>query len=79
MPMHAIHAVCENGIFRPLDPVDLDRCEVEIMIQSQPAVMARTTLTRLAEISRQFPVNPELPTDLAAQHDHYLYGLPKQP
>ena len=78
--MHAIHAVYENGIFRPLDPVDLpDRCEVEIMIQSQSTVMARTTLARLAEISRQFPVNPEPPTDLAAQHDHYLYGLPKQP
>jgi len=48
--MHAIHAVYENGIFRPLDPVDLpDRCEVEIMIQSQPAVMARTTLARLGK------------------------------
>jgi predicted DNA-binding antitoxin AbrB/MazE fold protein len=77
--MQAIHVVYENGIFRPLDPVDPpDRCEVEITVQSQPTVMVRTTLARLAEISRPFPANPELPTDLAAQHDHYLYGLPKQ-
>jgi hypothetical protein len=37
-----------------------------------------TTLCQLAEIAGQFPVNPDLPTDLAAQHDHYLYGTPKR-
>lgn len=79
-PMQPIHAVYENGIFRPIDPVQLpDRCEVEITVRSQSAGIAQNTLVRLAEIGRQFPANPDLPTDLAAQHDHYLYGLPKRP
>ena len=78
--MQAIHAIYENGIFRPIDPVELpDRCKVEITVRSQSAGIAQRTLARLAEIGRQFPANPDLPTDLAAQHDHYLYGLPKRP
>ena len=79
--MQTIHAVYENGLFRPTDPVELpDPCEVELNVQSQRStVVRRTTLARLAEIGRSFPANPALPEDLAAQHDHYLYGLPKQP
>jgi predicted DNA-binding antitoxin AbrB/MazE fold protein len=78
--MQAIHAIYENGIFRPTEPVDLpDACEVDIWIQSPQTAMERPTLTRLAEIGRRFPANPDLPEDLAMQHDHYLYGLPKQP
>jgi len=78
--MQTIHAVYENGIFRPIDPVELpDRCQVEITFQPQPALIARNTMARLAEIGRQFPENSDMPTDLAAQHDHYLYGLPKRP
>lgn len=78
-PMQTIHAVYENGIFRPIEPVELpDRCEVEITVRSQSAGIAQNTLARLAEIGRQFLANPDLPTDLAAQHDHYLYGLPKR-
>lgn len=77
--MQTIHAIYENGIFRPTEPVELpDQCEVEITVHSQPTPARHTTLARLAEIGRRFPVNPELPEDLAAQHDHYLYGLPKQ-
>lgn len=78
--MQTIHAIYENGIFRPTEPVKLpDKCEVEISVYSQQTAGKQTTLARLAEIGRQFPMNLELPTDLAAQHDHYLYGLPKQP
>ena len=79
--MQTIHAVYENGLFRPTDPVELpDPCEVELNVQSQrPTAVRGTTLARLAEIGCSFPANPALPEDLAAQHDHYLYGLPKQP
>jgi predicted DNA-binding antitoxin AbrB/MazE fold protein len=77
--MQTIHAIFENGIFRPTEPVELpDRCEVEITIHLQQTTTEHSTLVRLAEIGRQFPANPELPDDLAEQHDHYLYGLPKQ-
>lgn len=78
--MQTLHAVYENGIFRPIEPVNLpDACEVEIQVESRRTTQQRSTLARLAEIGRRFPTNPELPEDLAAQHDHYLYGLPKQP
>ena len=79
--MQTIHAIYENGLFHPTDPVELpDRCEVELNFQSlRPTTVRRTTLARLAEIGRSFPANPTLPEDLAAQHDHYLDGLPKQP
>ncbi|MFO1420481.1 MAG: antitoxin family protein [Candidatus Competibacteraceae bacterium] len=78
--MQTLHAVYENGIFRPIEPVNLpDACEVEIQVESRRTTQQRPTLARLAEIGRRFPTNPELPEDLAAQHDHYLYGLPKQP
>jgi hypothetical protein len=38
----------------------------------------RTPLRRLAQLALSFPVNPALPRDGAANHDHYLYGTAKQ-
>ena len=35
-------------------------------------------LAKLAAIASAHPENPDQPTDLAAQHDHYLYGTPKR-
>lgn len=78
--MQTLHAIYENGVFRPTEPVEFpDGCEVEIRVQSRRTAVKSPTLVRLAEVGRRFPANPELPEDLAAQHDHYLYGLPKQP
>ena len=39
----------------------------------------RPPLLALLEELRQLPENPDWPADGAAQHDHYLYGTPKQP
>ena len=34
----AFHAIYENGVFRPMQPVDLpDRCEVEVEIRTVKA------------------------------------------
>ena len=38
----------------------------------------RTPLQRLAALALTLPVNPALPRDGAANHDHYLYGAAKQ-
>lgn len=74
-----IHAIYENGVFRPTDPIDLpDSCEVELVVHAKPSVTAESTLAKLAEFGRQGPENPDLPDDLAVQHDHYLYGTPKK-
>ncbi|MGD9855193.1 MAG: hypothetical protein AB7U20_09615 [Planctomycetaceae bacterium] len=36
-----------------------------------------SALRALAELAKQFPCSG-LPEDLAAEHDHYLYGTPKR-
>ena len=75
-----IHAIYENGVFRPLDAVELpEKCEVELSVRATTAEGGHPALARLLEIAERFPDNPNSPTDLAAQHDHYLYGTPKRP
>jgi hypothetical protein len=43
--MQTIHAIYENGVFRPVEPVDLpDRCEVEVevrKVQEGPKIAGR--------------------------------------
>jgi predicted DNA-binding antitoxin AbrB/MazE fold protein len=78
-----ITAVYENGVFRPLEPVDLpDKTTVEIVhlsVLEKPTEKDDYPLMRLVEIAKQFPGDPDRPADFAAQHDHYLYGTPKRP
>jgi predicted DNA-binding antitoxin AbrB/MazE fold protein len=78
-----IHAVYENGAFHPLEPVHLpESCQVALVVQQEPALISPAStaapLAKLAAIATLHPKNPDLPTDLAAQHDHYLYGTPKR-
>lgn len=75
-----IHAIYENGVFRPLNTVDLpENCQVEISVLSAHAAGEERPLVQLAEILKQFPGDPARPTDLSQQLDHYLYGMPKKP
>ena len=78
--MKTVQAVYEGGVFRPSDPVDLpEKSQVQLTIESKPSpAKGQSTLAELAEIALQYPENPDLPRDLAAQHDHYLYGTPKR-
>jgi predicted DNA-binding antitoxin AbrB/MazE fold protein len=77
--MKTIHAVYENGVFRPTDPVDLpESSTVELMVRASQPAEGKRPLAKLAEIAGQFPENPDLPRDFAEQHDHYLYGTPKR-
>jgi predicted DNA-binding antitoxin AbrB/MazE fold protein len=78
-----IHAVYENGVFRPNEPVSLpENCQVELVLREMSAVnspaVAGTPLASLAAIAGSHSENPAMPTDLASQHDHYLYGTPKR-
>jgi hypothetical protein len=77
--MVTLKARFDGRVFVPEEPVDLPAgCELEISITSLPEQARSSTLRQLAEIAEQYPPNPDLPTDLAAQHDHYLYGTPKR-
>lgn len=58
------------------EPADLpvnQPLEIEVR-----GLSAESPLEELARLAREFPA-ADLPSDLAAQHDHYLYGLPKRP
>ena len=78
-----IRAVYENGVFRPTEPVELpESCPVNLVVNQEaraksPASSA-TPLAKLAAIAAEHPENPNLPSDLAQQHDHYLYGTAKR-
>jgi hypothetical protein len=81
--MTTVKARFDGRVFVPEEPVDLPvGYELEIAIKAQPAENGtgkpKTALQELVEILKSYPPNPDLPTDLAAQHDHYLYGLPKR-
>lgn len=75
-----VKARFDGQVFIPAEPVNLPPgCELEILIVAQSSEgNGSETLAGLFEIAVEFPENPDLPSDLAAQHDHYLYGVPKQ-
>jgi predicted DNA-binding antitoxin AbrB/MazE fold protein len=48
-------------------------------VGGHPVQERQRTLAKLLEVLDQMPDNPDWPPDGAAQHDHYLYGMPKRP
>jgi hypothetical protein len=76
-----VRARFDGRVFVPEGPVDLPvGFVVEIPdTPVEPKSSEITPLAQLAEIAKMFPEDDDLPTDLAAQHDHYLYGTPKRP
>jgi hypothetical protein len=71
---HSISAHFDGRVIVPDEPVELPVCQqlrihVELVEPSPP---------RFAELLRFASDLPDAPADLSAQHDHYLYGTPKQ-
>lgn len=66
----AIHAIYENGVFRPVQPVDLpDRCEVEVEVRSIKTEPQRPSLDDVyAILSERFDSGER---DVAAHHDEH--------
>lgn len=78
--MIKVKARFDGRVFIPEDPVNLPIGQVlEIHFTPAPNGKEPTALQKLAAALRQLPDDPDAPTDLAAQHDHYLYGTPKRP
>ncbi len=70
----------DGRVLVPDEPVNLPvNCALQIQVEPVKA-LAKTEkpLLKLVELARKFPLSHG-PTDGAAQHDHYLYGLPKRP
>ena len=83
--MSTVRARYENGVLTPLEPLDLEEGEeVEVSVTSQEAGEQKEgpllRILRKAQ-ARQAELPPDtwndLPTDLAKNKKHYLYGHPK--
>lgn len=77
--MAFVKARFDGQVFVPETPVDLPvGCVLEIPLPpAEPTEEPDRPLLKLARQLEQFPANPDWPADGAAQHDHYLYGTPK--
>jgi hypothetical protein len=74
--MKTLIAHFDGKVLIPDEPVELPLdCALRVRVEPMENT---STLQSLVEVARRFPVT-EGPKDGAAQHDHYLYGLPKRP
>lgn len=80
-----LNAVYEHGVFRPLQPVQREEHqEVTLLLETgdaaAEAVESKPIWEVAADLVRDIPedVLASLPTDGAAQHDHYLYAAKKR-
>jgi len=71
----------DGQVLVPHGPLELPLHRVlEVHITSvEPASSKDKPLLKLARALEALPANPDWPADGAAQHEHYLYGLPKRP
>jgi hypothetical protein len=78
--MTVLKAHFDGKVLVPDEPVNLPmNCALKLHVETVPGAAPRETpLLRLLDLAKRFPVN-DGPADGAAQHDHYLYGLPKRP
>jgi predicted DNA-binding antitoxin AbrB/MazE fold protein len=66
----AIHAIYENGVFRPIQPVDLpDRCEVEVEVRTIKMEQQQPSLDDVYAILGRRHGSGE--HDVAARHDEH--------
>ena len=65
-----IHAIYENGVFRPVEPVDLpERCEVEVEVRQVKEEPPKPTLDDVyAILSKRFNSGE---SDVAARHNEH--------
>ena len=84
-----VRARFSNGKLTPLEPLDLKEGEVVVMSieevgpsdkASKPALTGESLLEMFEKLRESVPPDAwkELPTDLAKNKKHYLYGFPKE-
>jgi len=71
---HTISAHFDGKVIVPDEPVEWpigQPLRIRVELTEQPAARFENLLDLAADL-------PDAPPDLAAQHDHYLYGSPKR-
>ena len=78
--MTVLKAHFDGKVLVPDEPVNLPvNCALEVHVQPVRETVGEKPLLKLLSALEELPDNPDWPADGAAQHDHYLYGLPKRP
>jgi hypothetical protein len=79
--MKTLRAHFDGKVLQLDEPADLPVNQpLEVEVRAVPAESSgESPLRRLARLAREFPADPDWPTDGAAQHDHYLYGTSPRP
>ena len=67
----------DGRVLIPETPLDLPQNQILEIHVEEAAPRAAAPLASLADWAQQLSGSADLPTDGAAQHDHYLYGTPK--
>lgn len=72
-----------DGVIRPPTGVKLPEGNVEMAVQASAAAasadpLASTRSWLLALAAEAEAANPDLPVDMAENHDHYAHGAPKR-
>jgi hypothetical protein len=86
--MTAIKAHFDGKVFVPDEPVELP-LDTPVTVQAPSALPAHNHAQTTPEpckpdesvfawLARHAVRDADLPSDLAAEHDHYLYGTPKR-
>jgi predicted DNA-binding antitoxin AbrB/MazE fold protein len=70
-----VEAVYEDGVLKPVQPLQ-EHEKVQITVESPGPTLAERMVARARALPPETLAS--LPDDLAAQHDHYLYGTPKK-
>ncbi len=87
--MPFIHATFHQGVFKPVEPVELpDGCRVELQVtfptEPKPtrdaSAKSETLQERLAQLAAQVPPHEwdSLPLDISSRIDDVLYGIPTE-
>jgi hypothetical protein len=71
----------DGRVLVPDEPMDLPlNCPLELSVVSlDKPTEAPAALDKLAALAQKYPAQASKPSDLATQHDHYLYGTAKRP
>ena len=73
-----VEAIYENGMLRLSQPLPFpEHMRVSVCVEPVRPSLAERIVSRAHALPRE--VADAMPVDLAAQHDHYLYGTPKRP
>jgi len=81
--MTSVKAIYEEGLLRLTEPIELEEgAEVDVIVIAHEPENGKRPVedhswNELAELVNECAIDTGV-TDLAHQHDHYLYGTPKQ-